>query len=147
MRGGLEVVPALSHKQYDTGSTPVPATMIQDLYKRRAYARQWMARRRAEYFKDKKCAKCSSIHNLELDHIDPTSKVSHKIWSWSKERREIELVKCQVLCEKCHKKKTITYIKIIASPCGTHNRYANGCRCSKCKKAQREYMRQYRVCV
>ena len=63
------------------------------------------------------CCHCGSIYNLEVDHIDPSTKdprlvAKHKtsqqqnLWYWSKERREIELSKCQVLCQGCHKIKT-----------------------------------------
>ena len=31
-------------------------------------------------------------------------KKDHKIWSWSKQRREAEIKKCVVLCRKCHVK-------------------------------------------
>lgn len=72
----------------------------------RAYQRQWIADRRAQFFDGKAC-ECGSTDRLELDHIDPTKKVSHKIWSWSAAKREAELVKCQVLCYDCHKKKSI----------------------------------------
>lgn len=43
---------------------------------------------------------------MEVDHIDPDSKVSHTVWSWTPKRRELELSKCQVLCRKCHRRKT-----------------------------------------
>jgi len=50
--------------------------------------------------------KCGSWKKLELDHIDPKTKESHKIWSWSEERRNKELKKCQVLCYDCHNIKS-----------------------------------------
>lgn len=75
--------------------------------RKRAYQREWVAKRRAEYFADKCCARCSSTENMELDHIDPRQKVSNSIWSWSAERRNIELAKCQILCRPCHVKKTV----------------------------------------
>lgn len=75
----------------------------------RDYQREWIAKRRAEWFVGKECAVCGSIDNLELDHIDPSTKDlklrgSHNnaIWSWSAVRREAELLKCQVLCHDCH---------------------------------------------
>ena len=54
------------------------------------------------------CVKCGcwDLDQLEVDHIDPNTKVSHRVWSWSKERRENELAKCQVLCRACHLTKT-----------------------------------------
>ena len=52
------------------------------------------------------CAVCKSEKELEVDHVDPNQKVSHRIWSWTKERRGKELEKCQVLCHVCHEAKT-----------------------------------------
>jgi len=52
------------------------------------------------------CKKCGSDVMLQIDHIDPSLKVTHNIWSWSKERRGIELAKCQVLCHDCHSQKS-----------------------------------------
>lgn len=72
----------------------------------REYQRLWMAKRRSDFFADKICAHCGGTENLELDHIDPKLKVTHAIWSWSRIRREVEIAKCQILCHKCHKKKT-----------------------------------------
>lgn len=72
------------------------------------YQRVWCANRRKEYV-DKhggKCVKCSSTHRLEFDHINPEEKVSHRIWSWSRDRIEAELAKCQLLCRDCHLSKT-----------------------------------------
>lgn len=74
----------------------------------RNYQREWMRRRRAEFFADKACAACGINESLELDHVDPDMKVSHKIWSWSEERRAAEIAKCQVLCTECHKMKTFS---------------------------------------
>lgn len=64
-----------------------------------------MQARRDAWFADKYCESCGSLTDLELDHIDPTMKVSHRIWSWSEERRDAEVAKCQVLCHTCHLKK------------------------------------------
>lgn len=77
-----------------------------DKKKQLEYQKNWMRKRREEHFKDKHCVKCGSIEKLELDHINPEEKISHNIWSWSKERREVELKKCQILCNKCHEEKT-----------------------------------------
>ncbi len=74
----------------------------------REYQRLWMKRRRDSFFKDKFCIDCDSSEKLELDHVDPTLKVSHRIWSWSDERRFEELKKCVVRCHKCHVDKSST---------------------------------------
>lgn len=79
---------------------------FKDQEKKREYDRVWQAKRRFEWFSDKFCIVCGSTESLELDHIDPIQKVTHRIWSWSSKRRETELNKCQVLCETCHVIKT-----------------------------------------
>lgn len=78
----------------------------QDKEKQRAYQREWLAKRRLEYFTGKVCIDCGTDQKLELDHIDPKTKVSHNIWSWTKVRRDEELKKCVPRCEECHKIKT-----------------------------------------
>jgi hypothetical protein len=73
----------------------------------KAYQRKWVAKRRSEWLlQHGPCIQCGSWHKLQVDHIDPSTKVSHSIWSWTKKRREEELAKCQVLCCDCHSKKT-----------------------------------------
>jgi|ERR1019366_1002963 5-methylcytosine-specific restriction endonuclease McrA len=72
----------------------------------REYQRAWMADRRRAWLDGKVCAACGSPDDLEVDHVDPETKVAHAVWSWSSERREAELAKCQVLCEACHQVKT-----------------------------------------
>lgn len=72
----------------------------------KGWHRRWIADRRASFFAGKRCAKCGSIDRLEIDHIDPATKVANSIWSWTETRRTAELTKCQVLCHDCHKKKT-----------------------------------------
>lgn len=104
-----------------------------DNVRQREYQRTWVAARRAAFFKDKACVVCGSDMDLELDHIDPSTKVSHSIWSWGETKRAEELVKCQVLCFGCHRKKT----DLIYVPMRQHGRrgmYLNGCRCAVCRK-------------
>lgn len=79
---------------------------MRDVIKHREYRRLWKAKRRADFFKDKKCVKCGSTERLELDHIDPSTKIHHNIWTWKLERRLSEIAKCQVLCHECHRLKT-----------------------------------------
>jgi 5-methylcytosine-specific restriction endonuclease McrA len=75
--------------------------------KKRKYDREWMrARRKAWFDVNDSCKQCGSKERLELDHIDPKTKITHNVWSWNVERRNGELKKCQVLCHECHKEKT-----------------------------------------
>jgi len=73
----------------------------------RNYQRNWLRKRRNQWFKENgPCKECGSNKRLEVDHINPKTKITSCVWSWSKERREKELAKCQVLCYTCHKKKS-----------------------------------------
>lgn len=125
---------------------PVP---YKDPEQRRKYAREWIARRRAEWFADKVCARCGVTEDLRLDHIDPRLKVDHRIWSWSQVRRDVELAKCQVLCYECHTAKTWEQMPITNGTevveHGTNAMYDHyGCHCDPCKEAQKKRKRSYR---
>jgi hypothetical protein len=73
----------------------------------RAYQRDRYARCRAEWFAaNGPCVDCGSQEELQLDHVDPSQKISHKIWSWSPTRREAELSKCVIRCKPCHDRKS-----------------------------------------
>lgn len=109
----------------------------------RTYKREWIAKRRADYFEGKACVKCGSVVKLELDHIDPTLKVHDAIWSWSRERREAELAKCQVLCHDCHLNKT-AMDREWQQGHGTRDNYRDGCRCGPCREAHSAYMKAWR---
>jgi 5-methylcytosine-specific restriction endonuclease McrA len=52
---------------------------------------------------------CGSKRNLHIDHINPKDKKIkvQQLWAVSEKKRQAELKKCQVLCKKCHLKKTI----------------------------------------
>lgn len=56
-----------------------------------------------------KCKHCESTENLQLDHINPTSKYKSiaKLSSASDVIFEAEIKKCQLLCKDCHLEKTI----------------------------------------
>lgn len=107
-----------------------------DKAKQAEYMRQWAAKNRAEFFAGKSCVECGSTTLLELDHIDPAQKTSHRIWTWSKERRAAEIAKCQVLCSECHLSKTRAERRAKVK-CGTESMYKLGCRCSECREAKR----------
>lgn len=88
-----------------------------DSYLKRAQARRRKVRlefrtNMLEYLSDKSCLDCgeSDIRVLELDHIDPSTKlfnISQAVkhgYSWQDVLNEIK--KCQILCANCHKKRT-----------------------------------------
>lgn len=109
----------------------------------RNYQREWLRKRRDSWLKENgPCVECGSWEKLEVDHKDRTTKVTHAVWSWSKQRREEELAKCQVLCEDCHMKKTIAELRT-HPPHGTIARYTNPhykCRCRLCTDAAVGYV-------
>jgi 5-methylcytosine-specific restriction endonuclease McrA len=118
-----------------------------DIERKRKYQREWLAARRAAWFVDHpKCVNCGGNENLELDHIDSTTKVSHKIWSWSQKRREAELNKCQVLCKKCHLSKSRENgEQPLAREHGNPSKYEHdGCRCPLCTEGHRVYQLAWR---
>lgn len=107
--------------------------------RKRAYEK--IKTRKNEWFKNNgPCKRCGSWEKLELDHIDRNTKQHHAIWSWSQQRREVELAKCQVLCNSCHKIKT-------ASENMRHgiSRYDYGCRCDICRKAKLDRVHSWRI--
>jgi hypothetical protein len=107
------------------------------------YQTRWLAERRDSFFADKVCVACGSRDELELHHKDPTKKVSHRIWSWSKERRQRELKKCEVRCRVCHQEKTREDGRAHFEH-GTRTMYQKGpCRCTPCRNANTEYMREW----
>lgn len=112
--------------------------MTYPIEKKREYQREWCRKNRAAFMAGKSCVKCGATESLEVDHIDPSTKIHHAIWSWSAERRAAELAKCQVLCTECHKAKTKADRPI--PPHGTISRYGKNhkCRCDLCRKANAE---------
>ncbi len=114
-----------------------------DARRQREYQCKWMETRRKERVTGLKCARCNSTKNLQIDHVDPRKKVSHRIWSWSDKRFKKEMKKCQPLCSGCHKAKTREdFIKFITHcPKGhrynlknTHIRKCNSRQCRTCDK-------------
>jgi hypothetical protein len=99
---------------------------------RKQYARVWMFDRKAAWLKaNGPCRHCGSKEDLQVDHVDPSQKVTHRIWSWSLKRRQAELKKCQVLCRTCHRaKSSLEAFRPIRH--GTTRGYRRGCRCVEC---------------
>ena len=86
-----------------------------DHVKQATYQREWLAERRSRAIQSLggHCASCGAVDGLQLDHVDPATKhktsgiTSAVVWSWSWSRIQEELSKCQLLCDGCHKKKTL----------------------------------------
>jgi hypothetical protein len=103
-----------------------------------AYQNNWLKARRREWLTANGPCRCGSWDRLEVDHRNREHKVSHRIWSWAKARRDEELKKCQPLCFKCHKKKTAKE-QFVHGVSG----YKRGCRCMICRPAKLAEMREY----
>jgi hypothetical protein len=90
-----------------------------------------------------RCRRCGSVDQLEIDHIDPSSKtydVARILGSASKNRLMSEVVKCQLLCSACHQHKSIIEVGKNSAK-GTHGtlsgyRYCGPPRCSECLKVK-----------
>ena len=90
---------------------PLPTTLLlteielpyKDKDKQRRYNAEFLARRKAEWLNaNGPCVECGSWDNMEVSHKDRTTKVTSWFWSWSAERRQEELDKCEVRCHDCH---------------------------------------------
>jgi 5-methylcytosine-specific restriction endonuclease McrA len=103
----------------------------------KVYQNKWLNNRRLEWVKaNGPCKKCGTWENLEIDHIDPSQKSFRiaSIWSRSKEFRDKELSKCQVLCKSCHFEKTTKENKEFGH--GTPIKYAT-CKCVVCNQMKK----------
>ena len=96
-----------------------------------------------------KCVICGELYNLEFDHIDPKSK-TYTISRLLSSARSIlikELQKCQLLCKRCHRLKSIRDTgKIPASEQhGTLTSYTRGrCRCDECREFWNNKTKEYK---
>jgi hypothetical protein len=117
-----------------------------------AYQLKKSRERREAWFFGKSCVDCGSTERLELDHIDPTTKIHHAIWSWSDVRRNEELAKCAPRCYSCHKIKSAAEVRARFKDNPTplvHGTLAGyekrGCRCDECLEAMRVARREQRL--
>ena len=94
--------------------------------------------------------KCGSLKKLEFDHIDRKEKSFTISMGLDKPWKVlvVEVKKCQLLCKKCHIKKTA---KDLLPKHGTVSRYIHKkkpCKCKKCKEAKsradKKYKKKYR---
>ena len=132
---------------------PIPALRTMPMKTReeqKEYQRLWIAARRSAWIEENgPCRACGGDYNLEVDHIDPSTKLikPSAIWSRREEIRNEELAKCQVLCEACHLEKTVKDLRLmntISREHGTYPKYEQGCKCELCMEAMRIHWRKYR---
>lgn len=146
LRAEGDTAPDVRNRHFDFGSYIWHAHHVpyKDPGRQREYQRVWLANRRAEYFADKVCVRCGKDKHLDIDHVDPMQKVSHRIWAWSRKRREAELAKCQVLCRDCHNAKTAIDMGWQPGVHGASQVYSKGCRCEVCRESHRQRMKEWR---
>lgn len=104
-------------------------------------------RRRAELVRimGGACVQCAATENLEIDHIDRSTKsftvTSHMTYSW--EAILAEARKCQLLCSDCHLTKS--QAEATKEVHGTWGQYKNRkCRCTDCRGFINNYMNEYK---
>jgi 5-methylcytosine-specific restriction endonuclease McrA len=113
----------------------------------REYQKSRYYRRRLEAiaFLGGKCVSCGQTEELEFDHVDPSDKtynVARILTGGSEQKVREELEKCQLLCKKCHDKKT--YAVGGDQKTVDHGQGSSGkrnCTCSLCKAKKAEYMK------
>ncbi len=85
--------------------------MVMDRKYHKKYSREYYHDRKNEYINKLggKCAICKGEEDLEFDHINANDKnfPIGKLLNVSKEEAEKELLKCQLLCHKCHAEKSV----------------------------------------
>lgn len=127
----------------DAGSTPVAGTDAYNAYMR-TYLRRRYAERRSWAIAQLGgvCCRCGSTEDLELDHINRSEKLFEVSLAVYKRRLDdpellAELRKCQVLCTRCHTKKSVAERSV------EHGGGLSGkrnCKCELCRAKMRQYM-------
>ena len=110
--------------------------------RKRARERLAMARERL----GGQCVRCGATEGLQFDHIVPGSRVRKvsEATNWSLERFLAEVDKCQLLCDPCHRQKTIEAGEVRTVEHGEGKWGKRNCDCGTCRERRLEYMRNYR---
>ena len=117
-------------------------------YMRAYHLKQYHAKRR-ELIKlhGGKCTHCGTIDRLAFDHVNPKTKKDTigKLWAYGSKTLNAELLKCQLLCRRCHIKKSVKNKetgggcnKITEYTHGHWKMYSDGCRCDVCSEWKRQ---------
>jgi hypothetical protein len=113
-----------------------------DKTQQREFQRKWRTKRRTDAIASRggKCCACQSVDKLEFHHVDRSEKIDHRVFSWSRERMEKELAKCDLLCYKCHWEETAKERGYYNYVHGTLTCYKRGgCKCTECRLANSVY--------
>lgn len=92
------------------------------------------------------CVECSSVKNLNFDHVLPEEKEFHisANLDYSLEKILPELQKCQLLCKPCHDIKSVLDRGDNYAIHGSVSMYTNKrCRCDSCRSAWADYSLKY----
>ena len=118
-----------------------------------AYMRDYLKARHARLRREMirrlggRCARCDGRTELQFDHIDRDTKEFDisRARSVSRKRLEAEITKCQLLCGRCHRLKSIECGDILAPVThGSASYYKHhGCRCDPCRAANTARTRAY----
>jgi 5-methylcytosine-specific restriction endonuclease McrA len=96
-----------------------------------------------------KCVTCGSVKNLNFDHKDPSTKKYNisEILAGKLEKLLVEVKKCQLLCNKCHKIKSVKESierNFGKGKHGTMWRYwKHKCRCDVCRAYKHQQYLKY----
>lgn len=77
----------------------------------REYQREWMRRRRAEFFEGARCVYCGAARDLQVNHLVPLKieprHGDHRFWSRRREVIEEELARCVPCCAACNRRHAL----------------------------------------
>lgn len=85
------------------------------------------------------CTRCGDANDLQFHHTGTKSFTISDGLKLGWERLVKELDQCILLCRPCHEAHHAS-----DAPHGSARRYWRGCRCTPCRDAYREHMREYR---
>jgi hypothetical protein len=95
------------------------------------------------------CERCGSKEKLQFHHRDRTLKkftIAKRLVSVARDQLIIELAKCGLLCEMCHRDETLKQLgrELGKGKHGLPSSYRY-CRCELCKQAWSTYCKQRRL--
>lgn len=127
----------------------MPATNYNEYMREYMLKRYYECKKQAYEYLGNKCAECGTTKKpLEIDHINYKEKsfAISRLWSVSEKKFWLEIDKCQLLCNPCHKDKNSSENKD-RRPI-THGKYHAAyhlkCSCLKCIAFKKKYARERR---